>query len=108
MTNNETLREKLHDTILREQFMLAYTIKKREIMLKVMEKEIVEARQAIIANPNLKEDIEKQIAMHKQLMEQTRMEIENKKDSIFELHGMMSPKFFEEILELITPPEKAN
>lgn len=99
----EERQKLLADTIRREQVLLAYSILKREQIIVNIKKEITDARRTIIAKPEFKEGIEAQIKQHEQLLANINFEIQNKKDSIAELHVMLDPEFLVEIEKLINP-----
>ena len=99
----EERKTQLTEIIEREQFLIAYTILKREQMIVNIKKEITDARRTMIAKPEYKDGIEAQIKQHEQMVDQIRFEIQNKKDSIAELHVMLDDDFLAEIEKLINP-----
>jgi len=99
----EERKTQLTEIIEREQFLIAYTILKREQMIVNIKKEITDARRTMIAKPEYKDGIEAQIKQHEQMVDQIKFEIQNKKDSIAELHVMLDDDFLAEIEKLINP-----
>jgi len=99
----EERKTQLTEIIEREQFLIAYSILKREQMIVNIKKEITDARRTMIAKPEYKDGIEAQIKQHEQMVDQIKFEIQNKKDSIAELHVMLDDDFLAEIEKLINP-----
>jgi len=99
----EERKEELIFITKREQWLIAYSILKREQMIVNIKKEITDARRTMIAKPEYKDGIEAQIKQHEQMVDQIKFEIQNKKDSIAEFHVMLDDDFLAEIEKLINP-----